>query len=302
MEGPMGKPSVKKLVQAFQEYARFGQVVLPKNRELYSHFLEHTMGSEDYSPVFFLSTGRTGTKLFTHLLKKDHTLFVNHGLKPELIRESRIVYENYRGRDQALSGLAEEALFLLGRGEMMYESHVHHKRYVETNNRIGFFTHTIKTLFKNVKFVHLYRHPGEFIRSGMRRHWYSDRHIHDIGRIVPVQGSYEKKWPALTPEEKIAWLWMETNQYFEEQLAGLDPSRVFRFNFNELSTPNVSALCSFLNVSLSSRTIEKAIGKPVNVQTENRYDPYLEWSEEMKQKVEAICGPLMNKYAYSFYK
>lgn len=291
---------LRKIVTKADEYLEFGHIQPAKQRGLYSDFLEVTLNSPEYNPVFFLSTGRTGTKLFSSLLEEDHSLKVYHAPRPELILEGRFLYENHRDAGRDMTPQAERAFFLLGRGDILFETEQHAKQYVETNNRVTFFLHCIKQVIPHARFVHLYRHPGEFIRSGVRRNWYSGSHEHDLGRIEPVSGIHRTRWPQYSVEEKIAWLWDETNRYILEQLHSLPSDRYFSLNFNEMNVDNLEDMIRFIGADIGREHIIKAINKPVNVQQSGSYPHYWEWSDELKEKLENICGPLMSELGYTW--
>jgi hypothetical protein len=56
----------------------------------------------------------------------------------------------------------------------------------------------------NVKFVHLFRHPGEVVRSGMRRGWYNG-HPSDRYRIEPGQHDPMRRlWGGGAPSRRFA--------------------------------------------------------------------------------------------------
>jgi hypothetical protein len=131
-------------------------------------------------PVFVLSTGRTGAALLTELLLLADGVDVHHTPRPELVRVSRRAYEEIGGN---LDLFVE--VFKTAREELLLQSVRRGRRYVETNNRVTFFAPAAAVEFPDAKFIHLTRDPATFVRSGLRRNWYSGTHHHDIGRIVP---------------------------------------------------------------------------------------------------------------------
>lgn len=258
-----------------------------------SEFKQDILPSAHFRPIFFLSTGRTGTQLFTQLINCCVSLRAFHTPKPELIQQGKVVYEAYHKTDPFQKELIDRLsgqTFLAAREHYLHQAFLHNKTYVETNNRITFLAPAIHALLPHARFVYLYRHPGDFIRSGIRRRWYTGQVSHDIGRIT-YGGSAEvqQQWNEWGYIEKIAWLWNETNQFIEDFLSSVDSSSYFKLNFDTLSVRTVISLFDFLDCRLPSKKIAKMINNPVNQQRDGQYPPYEAWPEEDKEKVRSIC-------------
>jgi len=253
------------------------------------------------SPVFFLSTGRTGTKWFAELLRKDKRFLVFHTPTPDLSVQSVFAYNLIQQDNHTLSReeiTALQEIFLAGREEQLRYSYKTQKRYIETNNYLTFFAPVLARLFPQSKFVHLYRHPGEFVRSAINRNYYGDNDNNIIRRIKPVEGYYRDIWDNLTQIEKSAWLWNETNLFLEDFKSKINTDRVFSFNFNELSIESVKSLAQFIGLDFEERLIRKKMKKKKNVQKTKKFPPYEQWSEDEKLRLKNICGDLAEKYGY----
>ncbi|MBN1464396.1 sulfotransferase [candidate division KSB1 bacterium] len=248
---------------------------------------------QNVRPCFVLSTGRSGTLLLTKLLSLSPHLAVAHQPRPELIRASKLAFERVQDSPEVFRETLKSA-----REELLLEALRHDQIFVETNNRITFFAPVIRDVFPHARFIHLVRHPGDFVRSGIRRGWYSDKHEHDIGRIVPT-GQAQKLWDAWTPIEKIGWLWNETNQFIEEVKSAL-PADAFLFVKAEdlFADAEVTRnIFSFLGAPAPSlNTIRKNL-RPENVQKKGDYPRYRDWPDEDKRLLFQIA-PLMEKYGY----
>lgn len=284
----------------FGGYRQYGN----GRRHLISRRKFHTdvRPSSACAPVFFLSTGRTGTLLFTNILSSSKGIVVYHSPTPELIREGKVAHELYRryGFDNEAVNRALTTTVSAARDDMLFAAHVYGSAYVETNNRISFLAPALKAYYPSAKFVHLYRHPGEFVRSGVRRDWYDGKQDHDTGRIVPLAGSTNfERWDTYDDIEKIAWLWNETNSFIVDFLATLDPKDHFSFNLNELNTSGVSGLLDFVGAGkLSETKISTLISRPVNKQVTGSLQRYRDWSDSDKNKVCRQCDQLAGKFGY----
>jgi hypothetical protein len=253
-------------------------------------------------PVFFLSTGRCGTNWFAHLLAKDKKLKVFHEPQPNLGSQGKAVYEIYRKNAFDLSNdekdLVQE-IFLAGREEYLRYSFKTQKRYIETNNHITFFAPAIYDLLPSALFIHIFRHPGEFVRSAMRRRFYSKGNKENLKRIIPPEKTEAAvSWSDYDLVQKNAWLWNETNSFIEDFKDTIPEDRVFTFNFNELTEENVMDLAKFVGAQIAPGKLSKALGRRSNIQKRGSFKSYGDWKTEDKDKLLQICGNLANKYGY----
>jgi len=251
------------------------------------------------TPVFFLSTGRCGTKWISNLLSNDKNVKVEHSPIPNFAAQSRFIYELYKSKNFKLNSFEEktvEEIFLSGREQFLRYSVKSEKRYFETNNYITFFAPEIAKLIPNSKFVHIYRHPGEFVRSGIRRNYYNSSAKDEIKRIVPITGDEKEKWEKFSEIEKISWLWNETNLFIENFRSSVQKNRIHTFNFNDLSNENVEKLLQFLNVEINTKSLNKSLTTKENVQTSGNYKFYKDWNDKQKNELRNICGELGEKY------
>jgi len=298
---------MKTVFNRFTEYIIYYNFRQNKINKL--DFRRSVVENKHYTPVFFLSTGRAGTAFFTKLLNKSSKVKVFHSpsslfcnAQSELIEQGRVAYETYKqvGFNDDLSNILLSQVFIAVREDLLYKTYLHKKLYIETNNRITFLAPAIKYLIPNAKFVHLYRHPGEFIRSGIRREYYKSNSEHELGRLVPQRGDkYFDSWESFDDIQRIAWLWKGTNSFIEEYLQGIDSKDYLQFNFNNLTIDNISKLLKFINIDdISEATVEDSIVKPVNAQKRGTFPSYNKWGKEDKEKVVEICGELSQKYGF----
>lgn len=252
------------------------------------------------APVFFLSTGRCGTNWFTNLLASDKSQKVFHEPIPNFGVQGKVAYEIYSAagfkptetEDQLL-----KELFLTGREQYLRYSYKTQKRFIETNNQITFLAPAIVALFPETKFVHLNRHPGEFVRSAMRRKFYNNPD--DIKRIVPiVSDPFFESWDKFDLVEKNSWLWSATNQFIESFKSTIPQKNQLYFDFSTLDQASVEGLCQFLGVTIPSSVISKLLDRPVNAQRSGRVAKYQDWEAKDKEALLTICGEMAGLYNY----
>lgn len=249
------------------------------------------MASEEFRPVFFLSTGRCGTRWFTELLGSQKRLDVHHNTDPELYEQSLLAYQlrkNGAANSPPAPQLLDELIYT-ARQSIMYDAIERGHRYVETNNRISFFAPELARLFPHAQFVHLYRDPAGFVKSGMNRGWYNGSR-YDHARLFPTQEPEKSAWSSMSEVAKISWLWRETNQEIDSYLAAINPEQYKRFNFAELSAESVSELMDWLQIDLKPEAISKRINTVVNAQKKGTFPSYSEWKEDDKAAFQKHCG------------
>jgi len=216
------------------------------------------------SPIFVLSTGRSGTKFITEILEAYPSLWVEHSPSPELAHQSYLIYRESPDVDSI------KLAFLHARMDAMNRAHASGYRYVETNNRITFYAEAIAQIFPNAKFVHIVRSPAEFVRSGMRRGYYSTMIPELSGHIEPrLCDPIRDIWSELTRVEKISWQWNTINESIERFKATIDANRLFFCRSDDLFlNPDVAtSLLEFVGVSyINKEKILKKHSTAVNQQ------------------------------------
>ena len=250
---------------------------------------------KNVKPCFVLSTGRSGTLILNKLLQQSKNAYPVHAPKPELIRASKRAYEKIHTSAEIFSETFKSA-----REELVYEAAVRDKIFIETNNRITFFCPIIRNVFPNSVFIHLVRHPADFVRSGIRRNWYSGKQDHDLGRIVPIKGEQKKQWKKFSIIQKIGWLWNETNQFIEDFKSSLKKDLYICVKAEELFVePTVTEeIYSFLNLGdYNGKRVKNILKTPVNVQKKGTFPEYINWTKSEIGQLKSVIT-LSSKYTY----
>lgn len=285
-----------------EELYWFAKLGKPK-RKLSVYNLREDLSTYISQPVFFLSTGRCGTRWFSDLLAKKKELALFHSPVPSLAIQSRLAWEltnryafNMPGEVHDLLG----ELFFTGREQHLRYTAKTKKRYIETNNYITFFAPVLSSIFPDAKFVHLVRHPGGFIRSGLDRSYFTSGEADDIKRIQPLSVDTNTYWQGLSPYGKVAWLWNETNQFIDRfrQTLPNDRSMVFPFDLSE--TGGIQKILDFISVEIPEKRIKSMLSVKKNVQKKRSYPPFDQWKDEHKEEVKAICSKQAELYNFQF--
>ena len=238
-------------------------------------------------PVFVLSTGRAGTQLLNNLLSLSPRAYPLHQPKPELIRVSKLAYEKISETPEIF-----EEVFRTARDELVLEAAKFNKIFIETNNRVTFFAPIISKVFPEAVFIQLVRHPGDFVRSGIRRKWYSGSHEHDLGRILPQSGEYKDHWSKMSDIEKIGWLWNETNQFIDNFRQTISSEKLLFVKSENLfeDMAVTEEIYRFIQLpDFNIRRAGKILKKPVNVQKKGTFSHYEDWTEENKEQLRVVA-------------
>ena len=219
---------------------------------------------------------------------------VYHEPRPRMFYSSKLIFE------KNVEVQTKKIAYLSARYDLLKKAYLEEKRFVETNNRNTFFMRALGELFPKAKFIQLVRHPGDFVRSGIRRKYYSGNE-NDDSRITPlVNDQYNKDWKILSDIERIGWLWNATYNFIEEEKSHLNADNIIIVKSEDLfSNPQTyNKICAFLeHDQLSERKITSIIKRPVNKQKQSAYPKWNEWSEEDMNKLIKMT-PLGVTYGY----
>lgn len=257
-------------------------------------FPEYPTIEEIYSApyCFVLSTGRSGTAFLTEILSSSPELSVHHAPKPELEYASSLVHR------QKPAPEALDLAVLAARFELFVDAYRSGAMYVETNNRITFFAPALARLLPNARFIHVVRHPADFVRSGMRRGYYAEGVVQHQ-RLMPADNA---QWSSYSELEKIAWEWNEINACIEDFKASVPADRVLTVT-SEMLFGDRQALLSvldFIGVAddpVVTRKVTSGSLKPVNQQTSGRFPKHEQWPDTDKAALKRVAT-LAAEYGY----
>lgn len=258
---------------------------------------------DKYTPIFILSTGRSGSKFVAELLNLSPNISAFHEPRPSLQYFSNFAYHHQR-EEKNLTNIVNAA-----RMELLLEIFIKNKIYVESNQCLSFFAPVLAKLFKKSKFIHLIRHPGDFIRSAIRKGWHKNDSIWESGRVKMTD---KKLWHRLDHIEKLAWVWNSTNKYIENFKQKIEKKRIIDIRIEDLSRSNekIHLLWKFtkaqkINFQRVNELINLKINKlkirndePANIRKISEYPLYRDWNPEMKKTMKKTVKNLASLYQY----
>jgi len=256
-----------------------------------------------YAPVFILSTGRAGSKFAARLLDHSANVSAFHEPRPTLEYFSNYAYY-HQDEAEVLTRMIDAA-----RMESILDVFIKDKIYVESNQCLTFFAPVIARLFKQSKFVHIVRHPGDFVRSAVRKGWHKNDSIWEAGRL---RAADQARWAEMDQVERLSWLWQATNSYIEDFKKEISPQRTRSFKFEDLieEPEEVKSLLEFIGSDKIDEEKIKEVQKskvnelhikpwePPNMKKVMDFPRYIDWESPMQEKLKKHCGELAGIYGY----
>jgi len=276
-------------------------------RQLARHFFGRRVNAncKDYFSgtnrpcVFFLSTGRVGTKTIAALASLSKHIIGFHEPKPKLYGLSNICYKTFE--ENKNHELLKEA-FLTARRDLFQYTHSFGKGYVETSPQVTFLAPIIHSVIPEAKFVHVVRDPRNFIRSGMRRRWYVDHPMDETRIKPPANSKLNDEWQNWSPYRKIIWLWQETNLWIDKFMNTLGHGKRLFLHVEKIfeqQFDSIEKLYHFLNSSVpSKKKIKIIISKKMNTQTSGDFPKFGDWSNDMNIELIESAGKTAEYFGY----
>jgi hypothetical protein len=276
-----------------------------KNFRMIHHVDQETIAEiyKSYAPVFVLSTGRTGSKFIVELLSLSPAVSAFHEPRPTLQYFSNFAF-HHQNEVQTLNKMIDAA-----RMEMILEIYINGKIFVESNQCLTFFAVALAGLFKSAKFVHLIRHPGNFVSSAARKGWYKNNSIWESGRVKLAN---ERRWGDMDQVERLGWLWNFTNLFIRDFFSTLPAGRTMTCRLEDLLSgqKNVQALFSFCGGGMPEfekvrRIQDRPVNQlwidsdePPNMEKNPAFPAFPDWSAEHKRQLGVLVGETARFYGY----
>jgi hypothetical protein len=258
---------------------------------------------DHYQPVFILTTGRSGSKFLAELLNLSPAVNAFHEPRPTLQYFSDFAC-HHQDQVETLTRIIDAA-----RMEMVLETCIKGKVFVESNQCLTFFAPALAGLFKNAKFVHLLRHPGDFVASAVRKGWHINDSIWEAGR---PQLADKKQWRQWTPVQKLGWLWNESNFFLRDFFGKLGSGRVMTCRLEDIVTTLDQAAGLFTFCGVDAPEKNKIMGmqstkinplwigpqEPPNMRKDPGFPAYGDWTVEMKNELWQMVGEAAGRFGY----
>jgi len=277
-----------------------------KKFKIFHHIDQRTIDEmyNEYAPVFILSTGRSGSKFIHTLLSKSDELQSYHEAFPNLQYFSNYAYHNQSKRE-VLIKMIEAA-----RMELILDEFNNNKIFVESNQCLVFFAYPLADLFKKSKFIHIIRHPGDFIVSAVKKGWHMNDSIWEAGRVKLKDMA---KWNAMSQIERLAWTWSVTNQFIHDFGASIGDEKFTAFRIEDIYSDKnqVHSLLNFIGAEIKipddvirdvqNKKINELVihrDEPANMKKVLNFPEYKKWDNENKEIMKKYVKPMSDEFGY----
>jgi hypothetical protein len=218
--------------------------------------------NKNYNVYFIVSTGRTGTNFMESFLNAtSQDVFCVHEPRPDLFDLSLEKIRLKRSSKVIMQRLKE------ARYEILNETLKQNKsKYIESNPFVPFLIPEISKVFKNVKFIFIYRDIDTYLLSALnkspRGNGVNNFYAEDDNRKRPCpldfeNDKYAHEWSELSRAQKITWYWNKCNTYLRT-FSKENTAQVLELKFEDLFSKNSETkkaalleLFSFISIEVS---------------------------------------------------
>jgi hypothetical protein len=244
-----------------------------------------------HSPVFILSTGRTGTTFFEDYFNHTSDALCRH--EPWPSRRFKFLSNLYL--NQKVSARYVGRVYRNSRRRIFRS--LHGRPYIESSNFIFGCMNPIGQLFGELKIVHLVRHPVDYVSSHLGKGFWKG-HKRFFARHVPYWLEKLDLEDRSDPIEILAARWNYVNRRIDSYA---DSHPCLRVRFEELFSEDplladrtlnqVREFCGLAPLDPSENA--RWLSDPKNVSPQK---PLLGPGEE--ERIRDLCGELMHEYNY----
>lgn len=286
--------------------------------------------NKEKSPVFIVSTGRTGTKFLANLLGKyEETLAVHEPFARNGMKEGWKLVHNLYDEKYFINILKKN------REKNFFENN---NLYVESNPEISFYVNYILKAFPESKIIHIIRDGRDVVRSWFNRSIYTcPNFLVQISRKLPCyfqaieillnflryhtsyrigdndlfrlraidfpQDPFSYKWFNMDRFEKLSWLWMKKAKTIKKFIENYEYGYTIKFE-KIFNTDNIHSgfteIFNIINLEYNPNITEEMISKKVNASKEYSLTHWTNWNDEKKEQFNKIAGKHLKNLGYKW--
>lgn len=247
--------------------------------------------------LFIVGMGRCGSGTAIRLMNLSPQTVAFHHPKPSLLALSAAAWTDPEGNKHE-----HFKAFRRLRNASIGDAQRSKRIYVEFDNLYSLLPMLYKYL-RNSSFLHLYRHPGDAIRSGMRRGWYRG-HSWDPYRPQPLandryRGQWDEHWDEFA---KICWVWHAIHDRILAAKKELAAERFLSLSSEALWNIHSGAyrkIFEHLGIPVPPEDeVRRVLTVKHNAQESGQFPEYVNWTEHQKRVLRQIAGHTMDKLGY----
>lgn len=251
--------------------------------------------------VFFISTGRTGTKSLAGFFSEYYNNVESHH-QPRYSRFINVFSNMY------LSNIYPHELLR----KFVYKYKLpdilscEKEYYIEANTMNYAIADIIRELDKEIYIIHLIRDPRSFVTSYIN--WIQNRALSKIAnRAIPfwhangvLAGQVKlAEWISMSEFERICWFWKFENEVILKMNRDYPNFLSIRFEdlFKTDTLNQLQTLLSFVDLKFENKMV-KYFDVKQNVSRKDYFSKWNAWDVKEVRRLNNICSTLMKSYGY----
>jgi hypothetical protein len=271
-----------------------------------NHFKKNT------TPVFFVGSGRSGTRTFFRMLSGTPGLEIHHEYG---VPESQKFISMY---SMGLISLDE----LKTKIHASYGSAITYSReaiWADSSNKLSWIIDVLAEMYPEAKFVAIFRDGRKVVASyfyKLREEMYDDASVEIISdwldrscpdpeppaekkywwNIPRIGQNFSKEFNSFSRLERVAYHWTESNRAILDSFSRLDPSRFCEVRLEDVRADQdlLKTMIGFIGIKYDS-IFYQYLQTPRNV-----FFPLdFHLTESQLQSFNKICAPMMQRLGYT---
>jgi len=165
-----------------------------------------------------------------------------------------------------------------------------HNVFFEANNRLFSLSQELAAAFPNAKFIHLFRHPANAVRSAMSKPNVEEYLRNGVRFSGSLAGTSDQR-----PLERFCVYWKNVNQRIIDDLETVERkgASAIWIDFDDLISGDVKKLESFIGRELPKR--KRPASNVGAIRSEGKFEAFEHWNALDRQTLEEICLPLFER-------
>jgi hypothetical protein len=242
------------------------------------------------NPFFIISTGRSGSKWISLILKNCHSTITEHEPVPlEAWAHKEAISCKRHAFQYIIDFRLKEVYLRLG------SKRDHIDAYGEANGLLRRHIEPIKYFVPNVTFIHLIRDGRDFVRSVISRGTYSGMHRIYKDFKPPIVDELSSRWDELSEFERVCWLWQWENGYIREHVKNRSRFEDLISSYEHFS----SQILQPANLELDESIWESFVNRKINATSDFTFKSWEDWTHHEKKQFLEICGAEMEANSYA---
>ncbi|QEG21138.1 sulfotransferase [Mariniblastus fucicola] len=220
---------------------------------------------------FCQNSGACGSHYIVDLLNENGVERVFHEKEPDLNEIGVRHFDSPISRTQLIRTLR----------------YTRHNVYFEANNRLFSLSNELADAFPAARFIHLFRHPANAVRSAMSKPNVTEYLRTNLRFSGTLAGDSNQ-----CPLERFCHYWANINQRIHDDLVQLQDTgrEVIWLDFDDLIAGDLASLEKFIGHELPRK--QRSPSNVGAVRSEGKFGSFDQWTDEDQNALSEICIPV----------